>query len=389
MQKKHEKDRQEAIDRYLAGERASEVWRSLGYSKRWLYKWLSRYKKGEDKWYDDESRRPCHSPGEVTQATRDAIKLVRLGLYNQDLFCGAQAIQWELDDLGVTPRPSLRTINRVLKQEGLTHRRTGRYEPKGTPYPDLSSDKPNQRQQADFVGPRHLKGAVRFYSLNAVDLATGRCRVEPLWNRKSQSILDGFWAIWSRLGIPQHLQVDNDSCFYGNPTHPRGMGALIRLCLNKGIQIWFIPPSEPWRNGVVEKFNDHYEQKVLRSMRLTSREDLLDQSRGFEKKHNQRYRYSKLSGKTPSEVLAESPTQLCYPSEQQAPRHPLKKPEQGKYHLIRFIRSDLQLNLFGEKFRMPPELEYQYIVVTVDVGEQKLKIYQEGVQLEEIDYKSR
>jgi len=26
---------------------------------------------------------------------------------------------------------------------------------------------------------------------------------------------------------------------------------------------WFIRPLEPWRNGVVEPFNNHYQQKFL------------------------------------------------------------------------------------------------------------------------------
>lgn len=30
--------------------------------------------------------------------------------------------------------PSLRTINRILERNDLTYRRTGKYEPKGTPY---------------------------------------------------------------------------------------------------------------------------------------------------------------------------------------------------------------------------------------------------------------
>ena len=31
------------------------------------------------------------------------------------------------------------------------------------------------------------------------------------------------------------------------------MGHLIRLCLTYGVEPWFTPPREPWRNGVVEK----------------------------------------------------------------------------------------------------------------------------------------
>ena len=65
------------------------------------------------------------------------------------------------------------------------------------------------------------------------------------------------------MGIPENLQVDNEMAFFGSPAHPRGMGPLIRLCLLSGVHLWFIPPAEPWRNGVIEKFNDHYRQKFL------------------------------------------------------------------------------------------------------------------------------
>ena len=98
--------------------------------------------------------------------------MVRLNLYNQDLFCGAQAILWELEDLGVSPLPSLRTINRILERNDLTHRRTGKYEPKGTPYPKLPALLPNQTHQMDLVGPCYLTGPIRFYGLNAIDTAT-------------------------------------------------------------------------------------------------------------------------------------------------------------------------------------------------------------------------
>ena len=44
------------------------------------------------------------------------------------------------------------------------------------------------------------------------------------------------------------------------PPHPAGLGPLIRLCLAMGVEPWFIPPAEPWRNGIVEKFNDRWQQ---------------------------------------------------------------------------------------------------------------------------------
>jgi len=315
--------------------------------------------------------------------------LVRLSLYNNGLFCGAQAIAWELEDLGVVPMPSQSTINRILVRNDLTNRRTGRYQPKGKAYPVLSAGLPNQVHQADFVGPRYIKGPVRFYSLNCVDLCTGRCGVEPLHARSGQVVIDGFWALWKRLGIPDRLQVDNEMSFYGSPTHPRGMGPLIRLCLHHNIDLWFIPIKEPWRNGVVEKFNDHYEQKFLNEVPMFSKAELLQESRNFENRHNSRYRYSKLGGKTPLQTLERMNKKSLFPITSQAPRHPLRKPENGAYHLVRFIRSDLKLHVFGEVFRLSSELQYEYVVATIDVKEQKLKVFLNSSQIEEFTYKLR
>jgi hypothetical protein len=106
------------------------------------------------------------------------------------------------------------------------------------------------RHEADFVGPRHLRGktdSLRFYSMNVVDLSTGRCGTQPLFGRSGNALYKALWAIWGRLGVARHLQANNEMAFYGSPTHPRGMGPLIRLCLHYGIKLWFIPQSEPWR----------------------------------------------------------------------------------------------------------------------------------------------
>jgi hypothetical protein len=309
------------------------------------------------------------------------------------LFCGAQAILWEMEEQNVHPLPSLRTINRILKRNDLTYRRTGRYEPKGAPYPDLPARVPNFRHQADFVGPRHLRGeagTLRFYGMNVVDLSTGRCGTQALLSRSANAVYEAFWAIWGRLGMPRHLQVDNEMVFYGSPTHPRGMGPLIRLCLHQGIELWFIPQSEPWRNGVVEQFNNHYQQKFLNRVTMRTLDELREGALAFEQKHNSRYRYSKLNGKTPLQALSLSAKKpLRFPIDQTVPEAPLQKPESGCYHLIRFIRSNCKLDIFGECFRISPDLQYEYVVATIDVKEQKLKLIHDQLQVDEFDYKLR
>jgi hypothetical protein len=51
----------------------------------------------------------------------------RLYLYNQGAPCGAKAIRKILYEQCVRPLPSIRTINRILSRNCLTHGRTGYY----------------------------------------------------------------------------------------------------------------------------------------------------------------------------------------------------------------------------------------------------------------------
>ena len=96
-----------------------------------------------------------------------------------------------------------------------------------------------------------------------------------------------------------------------------------------------------------------------------------------------------MGGKTPLKALAVTETTLRFPNQQESPCHRLKKPNTGRYHLVRLIRSNLKLNIFGELFPVAPELELEYVVATIDVKEQKLKLFLDKTQVDEIDYKLR
>jgi len=389
MKKTIKQKRLKAVQWFLNGEEPEDICASLGCSRSWLYKWVSRHTHDDPTWCNDQSRRPLLSPYRTPAEIEDIVEMVRLSLYNKGLFCGNQAIRWEMEDMEIKPLPSLSTIGRILRRRELTHRRTGKYEPKGKQYPELPALMPNQTHQLDLVGPCYLAGPIRFYSLHVVDAAINRCGVEPMPSKKAQSVLDAVYAVWRRMGIPENLQADNELAFYGSPTHPRGMGPLIRLCLLYGVNLWFIPPSEPWRNGIVEKFNDHYQQKFLAKVTMASMPELRQESLDFEQRHNSAYRYSKLKGKTPLKALALMEKKLIFPKKINPPRQPLEKPEEGCYHLVRFVRSNCRLSIFGEIFTVPPETQYEYVVATIDVKEQKLKIFLDQVQIEEYNYRLR
>ena len=56
---------------------------------------------------------------------------------------------------------------------------------------------------------------------------------------------------------------------------------------------------------------------------------------------------------------------------------------------LRFIRRDCRLNILGEMFSAPPETQYEYVVATVDVKDQKLKLFPDTVQVEKYKYQLR
>jgi transposase InsO family protein/transposase-like protein len=380
--------RQRAVERLLQGEAFTVICRSERVSRGWLYKWWVRHTRNTATWFQDDSRQPHTQAGRTPAEIEEIVQLVRLEGYNPAQFCGAQAIRWRLEDLAVHPLPALRTIGRILARHALTHRRTGRYEPKGVPYPRLEAVRPNDVHQSDFVGPCYLQGGLRFHSLHSLDMTTRRCGVEPLVVGKAD-VVPGLWALWRRLGIPKVEQVDNELCFYGSPAHPRGMGKLIRLCLWQGVEPVFIPVREPWRNGAVETFNGHWEAKFQRRVDMTAAADLTRESLAFETRHNLTWRDSALAGKTPMQALAATEATLRFPPSAAPPQEPLPKPERGRSHVIRFIRSTCEMDVFGERFPVPREAMYAYVWGTIDVREQSLSLYLGEDLLSQQEYRLR
>jgi putative transposase len=381
-----EAERKRAIERHRQGETVSSICNSLHRPRVWLHRWLDRYESGDPEWFRERSRRPRTTPRRTPRETEETIKLIRRELDENGEFCGAQAIRWEMEERELDTLPSIRTINRILDRHDLVRRRSGSYEPKGKKYPQLAAGTPGEVHQTDFVGPRYLRGGVRFYGLNSVDLATGRCATEPAFSRDAQASLNAFWSSWMRLGMPRHQQVDNEMVFYGSPRHPRAMGPLIRLCLLHEVEVWFIPMGEPWRNGVVEKFNHHWDQKFFRRIEMISGIELSPQSLLFEGRHNTRYRYSKLNGKTPMEALKANGAKLRFPPHATVPMHPLPKPESGRYHLVWFFRGDGMLDIFGKRFLAPPECVYEYVRLTIDVAAQRLQVFRDHQLVDEHRY---
>jgi hypothetical protein len=186
--------------------------------------------------------------------------------------------------------------------------------------------------------------------------------------------------------MPDFLQLDNELSFRGSNRYPRSFGLVIRLCLFYGVTPVFIPIGEPWRNGVIEHLNDTYNRKFFRRQWFPSYATLKRQSKNFQRFHNQHHRYSCLKGKTPMEFIQEAkfePVTLAPGTK----LPPLEYVPDGEVVLIRFIRSDRKLDIFGERFEVSKALVYSYVKAVILTGIHTLQVYLNDELVETFAYR--
>jgi hypothetical protein len=210
--------------------------------------------------------------------------------------------------------------------------------------------------------------------MNVIDLYSHRVFIESSRTKEDDNIAHGLLRCWKSMGLPDFLQIDNELSFRGSNRYPRSLGIVLRLCLHFGIQPVFIPVGEPWRDGIIEHFNDTYDKKFFRRQWFSSYAYLKRQSKNFQQFHNKNHRYSCLKGKTPLETIEfEVFEPLTLGPNTRMPK--LTFLPDGTISLIRFIRSDRILNIFGEKFEVSKDLVYSYVRAMIVTEIQTLQIY--------------
>lgn len=367
--------RQEAVRRRLTGESPETIAVALGRTPRWVRKWVARHGEdsGTEAWAQGRSRAPKTSPRRTDDDVRAMVLEVRARLTdNPRAQYGALAIAWELRRLGVDPIPGAWTINRIIAEAGLARpRRRGEvYRSRGVPYPHVPTGV-QQLHQADMIGPRHLDGAVPFSVLNLVDVGSHSAGSEILPAPRPTLMAAALVSIWCRVGLPARLQMDNHSSFRGGiPPQSQHFGPVVATCLDLGVTPRFIPLREPWRNGVVEHFNDVWDKSFFRTARFDGVPTLTSENAEFEGFHNSQHRYSAHGGKSPAEIT--SGMDITVPSRGYQP--PQQLPRRGRIEVVRFVRSNRRLDLFGKAISLSEEQVYSYVTAIIRPRAQSLTV---------------
>ncbi len=386
MEEEYQK-RIDAVKRYLSGEKPSNIYKPLGKPKQWLWFWLNRYDPKDEDWYKDKPKANKVVHNKTALETEQLICNIRQRLtrtkYAQ---IGALAIQWEQKKLGAKQITPIRTINNIIKRNNLV-KEPEIYEKRNKLYPKIEVTLPNILHQLDLVGPRYIgKGKDnRFFSFNLIDVFSNAAKIKPNKGKRDIFVTDSLVYAWQTLGIPKYLQLDNELSFKGSNKHPRTFGDVIKLCLYLSVEPIFIPEGEPWRQGVIEKFNDVYDKTFFRAQHFDSFEHLSKESYVFEDFHNQNHRYGKLKGKTPWAVHASVTRKVLPRSFDLHKRYiPFKD---GTVSFIRLTDEKGNARFFTETFEVDKDLPNEYVKGTIFTKPNLLKFYYDDKIIKIYEYK--
>lgn len=372
--------RLQAVALIKQGHRPAEVAKMLHRSRQWVYKWIDRSQSEGEQW----SQSKPHARHNVTNRTdpliEEAVLKTRLMLEETHYSgVGAYPILYALKQQGIKP-PSTATINRILKKHGIFQSKQ-KYVKSGIDYPES----PFNLHLMDLIGPRYLKGAKRYFMLTIISNDTRMAGVYPILSKSGEDITRSVTSFWQYFDTPDYLQMDNELSFKGSNRHPRGLGQLLRTSLSLNVAPIFIPVGEPWRNGVIERFNQTVQERLL-SQTHRDFEELIARASEFMRIHNAEHHYSTLSHKTPE--------LLC--KEQNFPLHPLSADYQyedrpaldcwnkNEIHFIRLVRSDCVINVLNTDVRVDKSLAHTYVDAILCLNEHVLAIFQDG-QLKQIE----
>ena len=145
-----------------------------------------------------------------------------------------------------------------------------------------------------------------------------------------------------------------------------------------------MPFREPWRQGVIEHFNDTFDKRFFRSEPFRDLPHLARRLPSFERFHNAHHRYAALGRATPEEFAV----RVGFHPRVLAPKFaiPERMPRRGRIEFIRLIRSDRVLQVLDERIVLGPELVHEYVTAILHVRRRQLEIVHQGRTVKRLDF---
>jgi putative transposase len=364
--------RRRAIRLTLKGKRPGEILTRIPRTRQWLHKWQDRFEHSGWAGLVSHSRRPHHSPHQYSRQTRTVIVQVRRRLAHSGVgLVGARAVQQEIRRGRLLRTiPSVGTIQRWVKEAGLIE--PAPPAPQQVYYPVPCVGPEGVLQAMDWIA-RYLEGGEKVFVFHTLDAHTRALQQTLKPDKTVASLLGHVREVWQQLGLPDFLQLDNDSAFTGGQRTPRRFGAFVRLALYLGIELIFTPPAEPKRNGLVEGLNGLWASKCWARHHFRSLKEVARKSQQFTDWYAHRYSPPALAGLTPAQVHRRSKPRRLTPAQVRTWPSPLPLTA-GRLHFIRRVSARGEISFLGETWKVGKRLAHQYVWATVSTHAQRLEI---------------
>ncbi|HUN33907.1 MAG TPA: IS481 family transposase, partial [Trebonia sp.] len=285
----------------------SEVARSYGVARSWIYTLLARYRAEGDAAFEPRSRRPETSPRAISADTADLIIRLRKELSEQGLDAGPHTICWHLERHHRT-RVSPATVSRYLARAGLVTPEP-RKRPKSS-YIRFQADQPNECWQADFTHYRLASGQDAEILTWLDDHSRYALSVTAHHRVTGPAVLTAFQAAIAAHGTPASTLTDNGMVFTTRLSGGRGgRNALEHELRRLGIRQKNGKPNHPQTQGKVERFQQTMKNwlraQPVQPAALADLQSLLDT---FASIYNHQRPHRSLAGRvTPADAYAARP----------------------------------------------------------------------------------
>ncbi|MBL8202712.1 MAG: transposase [Blastocatellia bacterium] len=374
---KHEKSDESGLRRKLfrlfdKGKSIRHILKLIPRSRAWLYKWRARYQHHGARAAPGAPTTPRHSPQAYPPAVIRLVLQVRQRLQRETVgLIGAKAIRRELQRRRLLrDLPSISTIHRILKRHGLVATAARPKKESSYPAPQLSAERVFHAM--DWM-LRYLEGGEKVFIFHTIDLQTHELAQTLAHNKSVAAVRAHALQVWQAVGLPDFLQIDNDAAFTGLGRKGRIFGQFVRLALYLGIELMFIPPSEPQRNHRVEGVNHLFSRSFWEKNHFANFR-AVERRRGKFLRWYQDYEPPALAGLSIKAARRKGKRRKLRASEVAA--LPAALPlTTGRLHFIRQVSPRGEIEILKEKGKVSRWLAGRYVWAIVNTGPERLQIY--------------
>lgn len=242
----------------------SGLCRRYGISRKTGYKWIKRYAEWGADGLFERSRVPNAHPATTPYIVRQRIIELRT---TTRLTPGARQIRALLQQhYPELPLPATSTINKILRQAGLSAPRQTKKRYDRDPRPLKQSRCANELWSVDFKGQFKLGNGDWCYPLTVMDdrsrYLLGACAQQTTDLPTTRT---AFVRLFRRYGLPERIRSDNGTPFASRAT--AGLSRLSIWWIRLGICPERIPPGQPQQNGRHERMHRTLKQHTAKPAR--------------------------------------------------------------------------------------------------------------------------